>query len=364
VRLADWARIIRATGAIPVFDLNLLTSDLASQLAMLGAARRLGMPITEVELGNELYLPQYAGRFPDGGAYGRVATRWIHAIARRFPGVRAAADAFPGSDTNTGRTDARERAWNVRLLRALRGAAALSFHAYFSSGLAAGATAASAPSARVVLRAAARRWAALSPVIAGLPPGLEAWVTEWNLFDTRARVHGTWAQGLAVAAFGLELITAPRVTQADYHALVNNDKFGALFDLGGQGGRGLVERTASGRPSRFGLYPGGVAMQALLAALVGARSVRALSFGAGDSRQVGGALFTGAQGTSGVMVNESAGAASVVLPSPLVGQPYVERWAAPGTPVLGLRTLRARSGSTTATMRLEPFSLVHIGLVQ
>ncbi|MDQ6807492.1 MAG: hypothetical protein M3065_21650, partial [Actinomycetota bacterium] len=229
VSLADWARLLRSAGATPVYDLNLFTSDLRSQLAMLRAARRLGMPVSEVELGNELYLPQYAVRFHDGAQYGRVATRWIAAIKRAFPGVLVAADAYPGRDTNSGTVNRRERRWNSEMLRTLRGESALSLHAYFASRLGARASLASPAAAEKMLRAPTRRWASLARLIARLPSRVEMWITEWNLFDTVARVHGTWAQGLAVADFGLDLVTAPRVLQADYETLVDSAPFGAIF---------------------------------------------------------------------------------------------------------------------------------------
>ncbi len=54
---------------------------------MLRAAQDLGMPIRRIELGNEIYLntPVLVRRFPTPQAYGRTATRWIHAIKRKFP---------------------------------------------------------------------------------------------------------------------------------------------------------------------------------------------------------------------------------------------------------------------------------------
>jgi len=249
VTLADWARLVHATGATPVFDLNMFTSDLGSQLAMLHAARRLGMPVAGVELGNELYLPQYAVRFPDGAAYGRIASRWIAAIRHSFPGVLVAADAYPGRDSSSSIVDTRERRWNSELLGTVRGESALSLHAYFASGLGPRASLASPAAAEKMLGAPMRRWTRLARLIAGLPPKLPVWVTEWNLFDTVARVHGTWAQGLAVAAFGLDLLSAPRVVQTDYETLVDSAPFGAIFGStaglelshgvgGGVGGRG------------------------------------------------------------------------------------------------------------------------------
>jgi hypothetical protein len=369
VTLADWARVLRVTGAVPVYDLNLFTSNLRSQLAMLHAARRLGMPIAEVELGNELYLPPYAVRFRSGAQYGRVASRWIAAIRREFPGVLVAADAYPGRDTNTGTVNERELRWNAEMLSTLRGESALSLHAYFASGLGPNASLASPAAAEKMLSAPTRRWAHLARFIARLPK-LEIWVTEWNLFDTVARVHGTWAQGLAVATFGLDLVSAPLVVQADYETLVDSAPFGAIFgntaglqlDSGGGGGGGQATfRAVTARAPvtpLFGLAAGGVAMQALFSALVGANVSRTIRF---RSAPVHGIVVGGTSGFGAVIVNLSRKPFVMSVPRVLRGLPYRERYARPIALVAGTATLRHESGTTPAAFELAPFSLLEIG---
>lgn len=368
VTLADWARIVRVTGATPVFDLNVFTSDLGSQLAMLHAARRLGMPVSHVELGNELYLPQYTTRFRSGADYGRVASRWIAAIKRAFPGALVAADAYPGRDSNSGIVDPREQTWNSGLLRTLHGEAALSLHAYFTSGLGPRASLAAPAADERLLRAPGRRWAALARVIARLPAGLKVWVTEWNLFDTVARVHGTWAQGLAVAAFGLDLLSARRVVETDYETLVDSAPFGAIFgsttglqlsDAGGGGTSTFRAVLAHAPPTPpFGLATGGVAMQALLGTLAGATVSRPIGFGSAPVHGIG---VAGKAGFGAVIVNLSDRPYSLSVPELLRGLPYTERWARPITLVAGTASLRIGTGTTSATFGLEPFSLLQIG---
>lgn len=368
VTLADWARVVHVTGDAPVFDLNLLTSTLSSQLAMLRAAQRLGMPIRYVELGNELYMPAYAWRFPTGADYGRVSTRWIAAIRRAFPGVKIAADAYPGADLNSGPLDAREARWNAELLETLRGASALTLHAYFTSGLGPNASLASTASAEQLLRAPARRWAALSRLIAGLPTRLPVWVTEWNLFDTVARVHGSWAQGLAVAEFGLDLATASRVAQSDYETLVDSAPFGAIFgstaglqlSAVGTGASASFRAVHDSVPATplYGLATGGVAMHALLEAAAGATVVRTLEFG---SAPVRGAVFGGSRGFAAVLVNLSDRPYTFPVPAPLRHRRYTEWWGRPITLVAGAASLRRGTGRTGSRFGLEPFSLLEIG---
>jgi hypothetical protein len=218
-----------------------------------------------------------------------------------------------------------------------------------------------------MLRAPGRRWASLARLIARLPRRLQVWVTEWNLFDTVAPVHGTWAQGLAVAAFGLDLLRAPRVEQSDYETLVNSAPFGALFgstaglNLGGPGGGGVTFRAVSARAPAtplFGLATGGVAMQALLHTISGAVLARPLRFRAAPVR---GIAVGGKSGFGAVIVNLSDKRFAISVPAVLRHLPYTERVAPPITLVAGTPSLREYAGTTGAALEVEPFSLVEIG---
>src|SRR5262245_53193346 len=48
IHLADWAQLVKDANAIPVFDLNMVTSSLSDQLDMLSTAAQLGMPIRRI----------------------------------------------------------------------------------------------------------------------------------------------------------------------------------------------------------------------------------------------------------------------------------------------------------------------------
>jgi hypothetical protein len=281
--------------------------------------------------------------------------------------VLVAADAYPGRDSSSSIVDTRERRWNSEMLGTLRGETALSLHAYFASGLGPRASLASPAAAEKMLRAPMRRWVRLARLIARLPPRLPVWVTEWNLFDTVARVHGTWAQGLAVAAFGLDLLSAPRVTQTDYETLVDSAPFGAIFgstaglELShGDGGAGVAFRAVVAHAPTtplFGLATGGVAMQALLGALAGSTVSRTISFGRAP---VHGIAFAGTTGFGALIVNLSDRPFLLSVPLFLRGLPYTERSARPVTLVAGIASLRNQTGTTTGTFELLPFSLLEM----
>ncbi|HLI00295.1 MAG TPA: hypothetical protein VKV06_05880, partial [Acidimicrobiales bacterium] len=126
-------RAHRATGAAPIFDLNVLAhpDSTADQLSMLSRARSLGLPIKYVEIGNELYgggpNGQFARVFKNGTQYGETVARYVRALHAKFPGVKVAADAVLHGDT------AREKAWNGPMLKAATGSGApdaIIFHDY------------------------------------------------------------------------------------------------------------------------------------------------------------------------------------------------------------------------------------------
>jgi hypothetical protein len=225
IYLSDWAQLVKDANAIPVFDLNMVTSTLPDQLAMLGAAEQLGMPIRRIELGNELYYaaPRVVRAFPTPGSYGRKATRWIEAIRARWPKAQIAAVGLgypPPAD------DERQANWDRGVRRTLRGEDALTFHAYWPASRA---TSLSGVRLAEELAAPLRLLRTLrADGLRKLSKGVSAWVTEWNLWHG-AGYRGTWANGLADAAYLLGLLGEPSVSQEDLHPLVHSQPQAALF---------------------------------------------------------------------------------------------------------------------------------------
>jgi hypothetical protein len=225
IHLSDWARLVREANASPVFDLNLVTSSLSNQLAMLHAAADLGMPIRRLELGNELYFhaPLIDEAVPTPKAYGRKATRWISAIKGDFPHARVAALGFGGSPSWPSRT--RRGRWDRGMLSTLRGEDAITFHTYCKT------PAGHLTRARLskVFAAPLRRLSVLRHGgLRRLPNGVAAWVTEWNIWH-KSSLRGTWANGLSDAEYLLGLLGERRVRQEDLQALIFRNPFAALF---------------------------------------------------------------------------------------------------------------------------------------
>jgi hypothetical protein len=378
ITLAEWARLVRSAGATPIYDLNLVTSTLAQQLAMLKSARALGLAVTRAELGNELYLRRYSHRFGSGADYGRVATRWISTLKAAFPELRIAVPAWlPGG---LQQPDARARSWDASMLTTLRGEDALAFHPYFASGLQGGARLADSGAPAIMLAAPARAFELLRGAgLDSLPAGVVAWVTEFNLFDRRAPVHGTWGQGLDVAAFVLALLGDTRIDQVDEHALVYSAPFAALFtdrsglDFGAPD-RAQAAGTRSGfrSPVRapivttpYATSASGTAMGQLLQAMRGQGSAAQLAFtqpSGAPAPEVQGTLLGSAMRPTAVLINLQARRVSVRLPSELTAAPFHALSASPGAVVTGPGSLRRESGRVRAgVLRLAPYSLVRLG---
>jgi hypothetical protein len=259
IHLSDIAAVVRASGATPLFDLNMVTSTLPDQLAMLRAAQAAGLQVRRVELGNELWAPDYAKQFPSGRAYALVANRWIATLHEAFPGVEVAVDV----DTLSQVTNDRGQNWNAEVLGAMDGADAVSVHQYVH-------TSATAPAG--VVAAVDDAWTtSLQPTLSALPPGLPVWLTEWNYAPlnpaTISTSTPTGAEAIGNALLATLVASDPRITLADFHALAGwtGSPFAAV----------LVQPDDTARANlHYRLSPSGAVLQSVMAALDGCTAVR------------------------------------------------------------------------------------------
>jgi hypothetical protein len=314
--LRDWTSIVRRTRATPLWDLNVLTSTLPDQLGMLRAARKLGLPVRFVELGNELWDPEapYVARYPTGASYGAVMNPWITAIHRQFPKALIAVSGADESDPQLNGGGSRYLAWNQGVLSSVRGEDAIAIHPYWSLPNL------QPPGSNVeaTLTAGQAAWTSFAKSLSTLPPSLSVWLTEWN--QTGRFTSGgvqIWAQALAVDAFALETLTNPQVTLSLLHDVVDGAKqpqdvsTSVVFPLftDGSNGSPVLGRTAIG-----------YAFPLLVQAVAGARKVKPLVFpGApqvgGQTGVVGVELF--GKNPGAFLVNLNAQAVTVTLPKPL-----------------------------------------------
>ena len=314
--LRDWASIVHRTRATPLWDLNVLTSTLPDQLVMLHAARKLGLPVRFVELGNELWDPEapYVARYPTGASYGAAMNSWITAIHRQFPKALVAVSGADESDPQLNGGGSRYLAWNQGLLSTVKGEDAIAIHPYWSL------PDLQPPGSNVeaTLTAGQKAWAGFAESLDTLPRGLRVWLTEWNQTG-RFTSGGTqiWAQALSVDSFALQTLTDHQVTMSLLHDVVDGAK--QPQDVSSSVVFPLFTDGSSTTPT-LGRTAIGYAFPSLVQAAAGAQRVQPLAFPSaprvgGQPGVLGVGLFGRRAGA--FMVNLNPQPVTVTLPKAL-----------------------------------------------
>lgn len=274
VTMDDWAGLLHRSGAEGVWDLNVLTSSLDDQVAMLEEAEKLGLGVHYIELGNELWDARsiYPKVYPSGKAYAETMNTWIPTLRRRFPDARiAVAGADPSDPLFSSAFGERYRNWNREVLATIHDADAITIHPYWTlpDGAAPGS------SVEATLTAGLDAWDdVVAETLADVPDGMALWATEWNQAAWGAG-DGTqiWAQALSVVAVGMEQLTDDRIGMSLVHDIVDGVEnphdagisvtFPAFTD--GAHGSGKMVRTGLGEalPLLFGAVPPGSTVRAL-----------------------------------------------------------------------------------------------------
>jgi len=371
--LATFASIVASTGATPVFDVNVVTwqgriasdSDvpamIADTLAMLRAARDLGIPVVRVELGNELYLSgpspgttQYQQRFPSPVDYAAVAERYAAAIAAEFPGAKVAGTAAI-TDYVNGLSN-RRATWNTGLLPNLHTTKAVTLHLnvrVHDANL----------SPASVLGTMVRQIRALSAN--QLPQlrqyGLDVWVTEFNMADETpgAVFAGTWLHGVAVGTLALSLLSLPGVGQLAMHNVTGPARVGAVF----RDNRAFGATGPATTP--YALSASGTVLGFVQDALLGASSAQAVTFanapplGWQDAPGLLGLQAVGGPRPATVLLNLTGQATSVDVSRLITGTfSYRRAWApASTTKVTGPGDVMRDSGTASGSVALPAYAV-------
>lgn len=371
--LATFASIVTSTGATPVFDVNVVTwqgriasdSDvpamIADTLALLRAARDLGIPVVRVELGNELYLSgpspgttQYQRRFPTPVGYAAVVERFAAAISAEFPSAKVAGSAAI-TDYVNGLSNRRAN-WNTGLLPNLHTTPAVTLHLNVRVHDA-------KLSPANVLGTMVRQMRALNAN--QLPQlrqyGLDAWVTEFNMADeTPGSVFaGTWLHGIAVGTLALSLVSQPGVGQLASHNVTGPARAAAIFRDNHAFGNGGPATTP------YALSATGTVLGFVQDALRGAAAAEALTFanapplGWQDAPGLLGVRATGGPQPTTVLLNLTGQATSVDV-SGIIGGTFSYRraWApASTTKVTGPGDVRRDSGTASGSVALPAYAV-------
>lgn len=286
--LENLAIAVSATGAVPVFVANMLLYDVEEQIAHLRRARSLGLPIRFVELGNEFYFgrgahPAVFEKYPTVEAYGAAVRRWSRRIKAEFPGVKVSAVATGPMRDN--RKSERRLEWDRRLFSQIDGVDAISVHLYASAGLDepdAGNSASvwGTPEQQRAQAARLRTAEGVQELIGRTtafvveklrddhyPRGLELWITEFNVIERVGALRGSWAHGLAVAAFVDAFLRHPSVALACYHNFFAQAMFTAVWKPSNEFRQSVLDVDAAPQP--YAANGAGVVMSFLLSALRG-----------------------------------------------------------------------------------------------
>ena len=245
-QLEDFRLGLYQTNTKPLFVLNMLSSNLDSQLEKLRQAERLGMPIEEVELGNEFYFGKKNNKavFPTPSSYAEAASMWAQEIKDEFPNAKVSVVGVENYGLDPlKRQRPRRRDWNQDVLpQTLRSADAVTFHLYPGTGLESEwENSRNYPyfdtqDVPLILGEVFRYWHGLqrSGEFQFVPENKEIWITEYNLFEkqsgeTPPRVLGTWTHGLYTLAMSLLFLEDPRVSKICNHVLVGSSQFAAIY---------------------------------------------------------------------------------------------------------------------------------------
>ena len=371
--LATFASIVRSTGATPVFDVNVVTwqgriatngdvpAMIADTLALLRAARDLGIPVVRVELGNELYLSgpsqgttQYQQRFPTPAGYAAVAERYTAAIAAEFPSAKIAAAAAITDYVNG--LSARRANWNTGLLPNLHTTPAVTLHLnvrVHDANL----------SPANVLGTMVRQIRALTAN--QLPQlrqyGLDVWVTEFNMADETpgAVFAGTWLHGIAVGTLALSLVSQPGVGQLALHNVTGPARAAAVFrDDRAFGGNGPATTP-------YALSASGTVLGFVQDALRGANAAQALTFanapplGWQDAPGLMGVRASGGLQPTTVLLNLTGQATSVDVSGVVAGTfTYRRAWTSTSTKrVTGPGDVMRDGGTGSGSVALPPYAV-------
>jgi hypothetical protein len=346
-RLNELQIAVQATRAIPIYVLNMLTSDLTTQLAMLSTAQSMGLPVQFVELGNEFYLRNpvdYVTKFPTGSDYGKMATSWIRAIRDKVPNVNIAAVGGVPTDQSG---DPRKANWNQELLQNLEGADALTQHPYVSvTHSMIGNGTSDTNSAANIVDALSARWQQFEGQLQSLPQNMKVWFTEYNIVDTTNDVFHTWIHGIFAAKMSLTFLEEERTELA------------CFYDMIGKSGYEVISSN-----QQFALTAAGWAMRLLGDTMKGMISAQEIDFGAngGTSSPLLGWIFNDGSHHQAFIVNSSANSFTInVDPVFAQGSHFQQLASDPLKRITGPESLTITSGTPGHQISLPSFSLTQL----
>lgn len=225
--------LARATGAYPIYNLNVMTLDntvlhranlpqgIANQLRMLDTAHGMTLPVGDLELGNEFFWssPDHDQAFPTATDYATAMDAWTARLKQAYPHAHiASVGSIPASG------DPRTKSWNSAVIGKIRDVDAVTLHRY-DSILDGGIWDGTAPDG--VLSNVFTDW---EKIVSGEVRPIEKaklpiWVTEFGgLKDctTKAQFTGTWLEALYQSQMAIQFLSTPSIEQIELYNITGS----------------------------------------------------------------------------------------------------------------------------------------------
>ena len=380
--LPEFKTGLEATNSTPIFVLNLLTSDLKSQIEMLKEARDLGMPVKYIELGNELYfnIKNYKQVFPQPKDYAVLANKWTSALRKEFPDAEIAVlGVVPKPEK-----PARLQDWHRNLFKGRNStsADAVTLHLYTGHGLDNNNKSFKSypyfnrKDVPTILGEPFREWQKMREHDAYklIPKDSKIWLTEYNLMDkgvagTRGqqyRVIGSWVHGLYTMAMSLLFLEEPRVEIMCNHVLIGNSRFAAIL----ADEKSLLDPKNKNSATPLSLSATGSALQPLVDSTAGMSTARQINFSGNVSLKgkdnfrypaLTGWVFSNDSQSKGVILNLSSRKFKVNLNDLFKGNTsYEQVFGNPKTLVGDPKALKRKTGKIKGSTVLPSYSVTKI----
>jgi hypothetical protein len=344
--LSDLARLHQATGAVPIYNLNVMSLDneyvdssslssaIENQMQMLSAASSLGLPVDYLELGNEFFWTEADDDtvFPTAADYASTMDEWTARLRSEYPDTPIAAVAsIPYA------TDPRTKTWNAAVIGKVRDTQAVTLHRYESiidGGMWDGTSPDAVPSY------AFTDWESieageLKPVESH---GLRAWITEFGGFaDCTSDAHftGTWLEGLYQSEMAIQFLSNNTVDQIDLYNIMGSTS-SLIFQNSSSYWDSCLSKNITFHGTPGELTATGQAYALFGSAIRDARSVYPVTFpdapvidpgsGVAPYPSLTGIAFTG-EGKQWILVN--LGPKPITLSYPAMGDGVIESLSAP-----------------------------------
>ncbi len=241
-RLETFISCIAQSHATPMWQLNVLSSDSKYQIGSLYAARVAGVRKQYVELGNELYLTHTDNRsvFPNVDTYSQLAADWAAEI-KSIPPFNTIKIAALGAESGSTDEPGRRQLWLEGLMQKIGGnqdISAVTLHHYFPAKLAPGNNGLECPCSSAPITAFEYGLADAISISREMVTdeigkianyGKEVWITEFNLFDTKHALHGSWFHALFTTAMLMTYLEGENVTKIMPHTLAGEGIFSGIF---------------------------------------------------------------------------------------------------------------------------------------